>query len=260
MNQTRADILRSEHGGAVVKASFRSLVVTALLAVFVAGPAVALEKRVAKFQDNREDLWRGGPTSCSLVYYNTCTGWIWIWSGWTPEDRIGVSFTSCCAIGHTTGLGTTFVYFSSGAPSGYGFTGTIDVFDADGNGCPTGASIASQPFLPANAWNSVDFTGTNVPDRTFAITTTFGAGPANPAAIATDHPDAVDADPAACGFCYPLDRVNHSFYYGTPGSPLCPGSVLNDGVCDAQFIWDVAVSCTVGLEPTSWAGVKNLFR
>ncbi len=242
-----------------MKFSLRSLVMAAVLAVFVAGPAGALEKRAVTFSDDHADLWRGGASSCSLIYYNTCTGWIWVWSSWAANDWIGVSFTSCCPIGHLTGIGTSFIYFYSGAPTGYGFTGTMEVYDADANQCPTGSPLATLPFLPQTAWNVLDFTGTNVPDRTFAITATF-AGSANPAAIATDHPDAVPPDPAACGFCYPLNRANHTFYYGTPSTPACPGSALNDGVCDAQFIWDVNVACTVSVDNQSWAGVKSLYR
>jgi hypothetical protein len=243
-----------------MQSSLRSLLVTALLAVFVAGPALALEKRSAQLtNDDRADVWRGA-SSCSLVYYNTCTGWIWIWSGWTPNDRIGVAFDSCCPANHSTGVGVTWVYFYTAAPTGYGFTGTIDVFDADANSCPTGVSLASQPFLPQSLWNSFDFGGVSVPDGTFALAATFGAGAANPAAITTDHPDAGPTGGQACGTCYPLDRVNHSFYWGTPASPICPGSPLNDGVCDAQFIWDVQVACTVAVEQSTWGGVKNLYR
>jgi hypothetical protein len=243
-----------------VKFSLRSFVLAAWLAAFVAGPAVALEKRAVKLADERAELWRGGASSCSLVYWNTCTGWIWIWSGWTPNDRLGVSFDSCCPPGHSTGIGTAFVYFWTPAPSGYGFTGTADVWDADANGCPTGVSLASLPFLPQDGWNTFDFTGTTVPDPTFAITGTFGAAASNPAEIASDHPAAVPPDPAQCGFCYPLSRVNHSFYFGTPATPICPGSVLFDGICNAQFLWDVTVPCTVAVDTESWAGVKALYR
>jgi hypothetical protein len=243
-----------------MKSSLRSLFVTALLGVVVAAPAFALEKRSAQLTNtDRADVWRGG-SSCSLVYYNTCTGWIWIWSGWGPNDRVGVAFDSCCPVDRTTGVGTTWAYFWSGAPGGYGFTGTIDVFDADGNLCPAGVSIASQPFLPITGWNSWNFGGASTPDGSFSLVATFGSSSSNPAAIVTDHPDDVPPDPEACGFCFPLDRANHSFYWGTAASPLCPGSALNDGVCDAQFLWDVQVACTVSVEDDTWASIKALYR
>ena len=127
-------------------------VVLALLAatVFLSSPASALEKTVGRLTDGL-DGWRSGGTStnCLVDYYNTCNGWIWIWSGWAPEDQIGVCFTSCC-----TGLGanvdSSFVFFSSGAPSGYGFTGSVGIFNVDGDCCPTGSPISSQPLLPTS--------------------------------------------------------------------------------------------------------------
>jgi hypothetical protein len=240
--------------------SIRWLVATSLLASLVAAPTFALEKSVRRFTDSeRPDVWRGG-TTCSLVYYNTCTDWIWVWSGWTPADRFGVAFDSCCPLSSQTSVGTTFFYIYTGVPSGYGFTGSLDVWDADANGCPTGSSLASTAWLPVTGWNSYNFLGTVVPDGTFAISYTTGATSGSPLAIATDHPDAGPTGGVACGTCYPIDRVNHTFYWGTPTTPTCPGSPLNDGVCDAQFIWDVSVGCAVAVEPTTWGSVKNLYR
>ena len=243
-----------------MKSSLRILLAATLVATLLVSPSVALEKVSRRLSDtDRADVWRGS-SSCSLVYYNTCTGWVWGWSGFAPNARFGVAFTSCCPIGYTTGVGQAFVYFPTGAPAGYSFTGTIDLFDADGNACPTGAPVAQQTFLPSSGWNGADFGGLAVPDRTFAITVTFGSGVSNPAALFTDHPAAVGSDPQACGTCYPLSRANHSFDYGTTSAPLCPGSTFNDGICDAQIMLDVAVSCTVAVESTTWGQVKSLYR
>ncbi len=243
-----------------MKSSLRILLAATLVANHPAAPSRAREKSSNRnTHTERADIWRGS-TSCTLQYYNICTGWIWIWSGFAPDARMGVSFTSCCPVGYTTGVGTVWSYFYSGAPSGYAFTGTIDVFDADASQCPTGAAIASQAFLPVSGWNSTDFGGTPVPDRTFAVAITFGSGASNPAAVVTDHPAAVGADPPACGTCYPVERVNHSFDYGTTSAPLCPGSVFNDGVCDAQLLIDADVSCAVSVEQNTWGAVKSLYR
>lgn len=243
-----------------MKSSLRTLLAATSVAMLLASPALALEKTSARLSDtDRGDAWRGA-SSCSLVYYNTCTGWTWIWSGFPGSERFGVAFTGCCPIGYTTGIGTAWVNFYTGAPAGYGFTGAWDVYDADAQGCPTGASLASQPLLPASGWNSADFTGVSTPDRTFIVMVTLGATSGSPASIRTDHPAGVGAEAAACGTCYPTTRVNHSFDWGSAAAPLCPGSVFNDGVCDAQLILDVGVSCTVSVEPQTWASVKALYR
>jgi hypothetical protein len=236
----------------------RKLFLTAFVlaaSLVVASSGLALEKTAARITDDSRDGWAAG-TTCSVAYYNTCTGWVWIWSGWSPNDRVGVNFDTC---GDNCTLESNWWYVWTAAPSGYGFTGTIDVFAADGSGCPSGAPLASQVFLPVSAWNLFSWGSLSVPNS-FVVAGTFGPGLANPTAFASDHPAAGPTGPAACGLCYPTTRVNHSYYYGTSGSPLCPGSALNDGICDAQLFLDAQLTCTVAVEQESWGSVKNLYR
>ncbi|MCA9750605.1 MAG: hypothetical protein KC591_00305 [Gemmatimonadetes bacterium] len=246
-----------------MKTAFQWISATVMIAVLAfATPGIALEKTsaLAIDKDVQQDGWRGGATTCSVVYYNICTGWIWIWSGWSPGDQFGVSFDSCCAQ-NTTALNDMFALFTTGAPSGYGFTGNFHVYDADLNGCPTGAPVATQAHLPASGWNQVSWSGTVVPDASFAIVyENSDATIPNPMAIATDHPAVGPTGPAACGTCFPSNRENRSFYYGTAASPLCPGSALNDGVCDAQLVIDVGLSCTTSVDSQTWGTIKNLYR
>ena len=66
---------------------------------------------------------------------------------------------------------------------------------------------------------------------------------------------------ASCGRSSPPStRTIHSFYYGVPTSILCPGSTLNDGVCDSEFLWDATFCATTAVQPTSWGSVKALYR
>ena len=238
------------------------LVVPAMLAVVASlpSPASALEKTLGRLTDDL-DGWRSSTTStnCLVDYYNICTGWVWVWSGWAPGDRIGVGFTSCCAPKGAE-VDSSFVYFETGAPSGYGFTGTIGLYAVDGNLCPTGPAIASQPLLPASGWNAVGFNPLVSVPPTFAVAYTFGTAPAPPIAIDTDHPLQGPTGPVACGTCYPSSRTPHSFWWGTASSPVCPGSVLNDGLCNAEFLWDVSMHCVVSVESSSWGAIKGLYR
>ncbi len=227
-----------------------------------AGPSTALEKASRVYLDDDRDEWRGG-TPCTIRYYNFCTGWLWVWSGFDPDTRMGVNFTSCCGPSELPELVQTEVFFNSIVPGGYGFTGTIDVFAADGNGCPIGAPLGSQPFLPASGFNTVSFASSpvSIPTSSFVVAFTLPSTLNNPATIASDHPAAGSTGPAACGNCYPNTRTTHSFVYGSAASPICPGSTFNDGVCDAELLWEADTNCiTVSVEPTSWGQIKNLYR
>ena len=219
-------------------------------------PGVALEKITARVTDDtRPDEWNAG-TTCSVRYYNRCTGWVWIWSGWDPHDRIGVCFDNCCAPNGGI-VASSWTYVWTAVECGWGFTGTIAVSNADANGCP-GTPLASQTFCPISGWNQHVW-NVNAGSK-FVVSVTHGSASGSPLAYPSDHPAAGPTGPAACGFCYPTTRANHSYYYGTSDSPLCPGSSLNDGTCAAQWMWYALVSCTVSVEESSFGAIKNLYR
>ncbi len=232
----------------------RLLAVLVLAAsLVVASPGSSLERSVARLDADRADNWDAGIT-CTIRYYNICTGWIWILSGFAASDQFGVCFQSCGGCGVVVG---SWHYMYSGMPAGWGFTGTMSVSVADANCCPTGTPLQSTTFLPVTGWNVYGWS-TWVPG-TFVMHATLGPGSGNPLAVATDHPGAVAGGPPACGTCYPTNRVNHSFYYGPGGA--CPGSVFfNDGVCDAQLLWDVDAYACKAVEPQSWGSIKSLYR
>jgi hypothetical protein len=244
----------------------RSLVLAASIAlVCAASPGAALEKTSARYTGEARDEWVRASTSCQVAYYNLCTGWIWVWSGWDPEERFGVSFAPCCPGGFGQHeLTRAFLFFQQGPPAGYGFTGTLDVWLADGQGCPSGGALRTSPFLPTSSWNEVDFTGNpvNVFGGDFVVTYTTGNPMVgDPTAAVTDHPAAGATGPAACGLCYPTTRTARSFYYGSASAPLCPGSPFTDLSCDAELLWDVEVLCTTtAVEGRSWGRIKELYR
>lgn len=257
---------------------FHVVVLAVLVTVFAFGSsAVALEKSSSRLTAADErDEWRAGSTSCSIIYYNTCTGWIWVWSSWSPADRYGVHFYRGWA-NFNANLMNTWLFYAEAAPSGYGFTGQIDVFPADNSGCIVGPALASTPLLPLSSWNQIDFTGAGgVPvPLNFVVSYTAGT-PAmqigDPHSIATDHPAAGPTGPQAAGICYPTTRMNRSYYYGTPSAPLCPGSPLNDGIADALLLIDVQLSyagipggsdCSahpLAVQESSWGTIKALYR
>ena len=224
--------------------------------LMVATSGLALEKSAVRMNDTtRPGDWNAG-TTCTVAYYNTCTGWLWTWSGWSPNDCLGVCFDNCCAPNGGT-LVASDVYVWTAAPSGYGFTGTISVSDADADCCPTN-TLASEVFFPISGWNTYNW-NTNV-GASYVVKFALGPGSGSPFVFPTDHPAAGPTGPQACGTCYPSDRALHTFYYGSALSPLCPGTSLNDGVCAAELWMNSYLSCLVSVEEASWGSIKNLYR
>jgi len=197
--------------------------------------------------------WNASTSPC-VSYYNVCQGWIWLWSGWSPGDQVGT-----CVEWYYFGYPPShWLYTASASPSGYGFTGTISLREADANCCPT-TMLASQPWLPGSGWNLFQWS-TYVPSQ-FIIMERWAAptGFVAFSRIGSDHPAAGPTGVQACGLCYPLIRQTHSFYYGPAGSTLCPGSALNDGTCDVE--WLVSVACPpVSVEETTWGQIKSLYH
>ncbi len=221
----------------------------------LATSSMALEKRSIPAVDG--DNWNAG-AECIVNYSNTCTGWVWVWNGFGNGGRLGTVYDACCD--PTALLGST-VFALSGPPPGYGYTGSIEVRNVDASDCPVGAPLASQPFLPGSAQaQPVNWGFLPVPNRFAIVLVLAEPGAPNPAIIGTDHPAAGPTGPQACGSCYPLSRVNHSFAYGTAASPVCPGSTFFDGVCDAQLIWRADMTCIDAVEPSSWGNIKGLYR
>ena len=229
---------------------------TAVLILSCSSASGALEKHVGRAVDD-DRAWQAG-TSLSFAYYNLCTGWVWVWEGWEPNDVIGVTYSQTSPV---LSLNGTWWFFGTGSPAGYGFTGTVEIRVADSDRCPVGGGLATQSFLPVSGWNAIDWVGgVSVGSGQFSVTFQFGPGSANPATLWTDHPAAGPTGPPACWSCYPNPRDTRSFYFGTAASPLCPGSPLNDGVCNAEFLQDVQAVFNDVVEPRSWSTVKHLYR
>lgn len=238
---------------------FITAFVLAAMLVF-ATSGLALEKTAVRADRNVENGgWDAGAT-CTVAYANICTGWLWVWSGWSPSDQLGVIFDPDCCAPDGGALTVAQAYFWTGAPSGYGFTGTLSVTDVVA-GCPGPTVYAAQPVLPPALGGPVGIAAA-APAGSAALVYQFGPGLANPSVVPTDHPAAGPTGPQSCGTCYPTTRPTHSFYFGTPTSPLCPGSGLNDGICDSELLfWSAAFTCGgVSVDETSWGAVKNLYR
>ncbi len=231
-----------------------------IVAIGLPVTAMALEKEPLRIPDiDRPELpeWNRGYT-CSVAYYNICTGWTWVWSGFPADTRLGVHVTACCTTATDTVRVTDFfTYFLTGVPTGYGFTGSFDAWAADSNGCPSGDPIATQALPPVGPdWNLIDFGGPVEVPVDFVLTYTLGPTGGSPVSVLTDSPF------TDLGVCYPGPRVTRSAVYGTSGSPTCPGSTFFDGVADAELLMFIGLDCEplVSVDRTSWGGLKSLYR
>jgi hypothetical protein len=231
-----------------------SFVMTAVLAMAANG--FALERRAVADVATPQS-WNAAST-CDIAYYNRCTLWSWAWAPFSAGQRVGVC-ADRCVVGVVS---QTSLRVFTGAPAGYGFTGTVSINNADANCCPTGAALASQPWLPTgNSTVLFDVHNWNVSaPATFCVVYTYGPNGSGGSNWATDHPAAGPTGPAACGFCYPTTRVNHTYFWGTAATPVCPGSVFNDTVCDAQTRLDIFMTQVIAVEPQTWGNIKNLYR
>jgi hypothetical protein len=229
--------------------------------LMVATSGLALEKTAMQIRDGIDlpDDWSAGST-CSIRYFNTCTGWLWTWSGWGPGDRMGTCFTTCCGPGEKSHLASTALYVWTAFPAGYGFTGTIAVSDADANCCPAGL-VDSDVFFPISGWNIYNWNA-NV-SSSFVVALTLGQGVGSPFVIPTDFAGIGPTGPNACGTCFPTTRPNHSYYYGNTATPLCPGSPMEgtpNTPCVSEFWHDALLSCVVSVDASSFGKIKNLYR
>jgi hypothetical protein len=227
-----------------------------LLPVLVlTGSAVALEKVSRPALDPADD-WSASTTG-TFGYYNICTGWVWVWSGWADGETLGTNFARPFPFYF---LNVSWALTFSGVPSGYGFTGTISAIGGQNCAAPV---LASQPYLPpvASGWNATLWGGLPVPNQ-FSVLISWAAptGFTNSTGLASDHPFAGPTGPTSRGTCFPTTRVVQSRYYGVGGAYCPSGTTLTDGLCDIEWLIGVNAKLADVLVDESWGKVKALFR
>jgi hypothetical protein len=231
--------------------------ILAAAAAWLPRSADALERALARAGDPQSE-WNGG-ADCSIQYWNTCVGWTWTWTGWSPFDRIGVNYTSCAG-GFLVGV-DIFTRFTNGVPvlPGYGFSPTLLVYTADEGGCPTGPVLGSRLFLPNGTTQSLNFAAPVAVPASFVTVVQMASGGGGTTRYGTDYDVQGPTGPQGCGTCFPTTRVSNSYYYGKPQSPLCPGSQFST-VCPVELLWTARMVVPIGVEETSWGSIKGLYR
>ena len=244
----------------------RQVLVIGALA-FACTAASALE-RSPRTAPALEDQWsRSELCLHSVSYFNLCSGWAWAWSGFEPGTSISVQYER-----RTTGwypckgfngyLWTTAIYTWHGSPSGYGFTGTAEIFASDAEGRPIGPPGPTMPWLPATG-NAYDIWFDPVPPQ-FVVVYTTGPGHENPLSVASDAPAGAPGGPPDMGRCYPLDRRSRTHFWGPDQEPS-EASHFVDSVGAAELFAAASIYMPyedgpTSVESTSWGKVKALYR
>ncbi len=206
----------------------------------------------------------GGAGSCTLVYYNFCSGWIWIYSGFNAGDQMSVQYDlptdcgklpgeACCHTGH-------FWYWRYTQP-GYGFSVTYDLYNTDASGCLVGGSLGSATIDPTERWNYTGGLGCATSD-VVALAATMDVGTL-PYAV-TDHNVAqMNAmGPLGCLFDTgtPGNGTSLFHYDGLGGTTYCPPQAFGDAIGYVDFTAIAYFTCDTATEDASWGEIKSLFQ
>ncbi len=203
----------------------------------------------------------GGAGSCTLVYYNTCGGWIWGWSGWAAGDQIGINFdlpADCNKLpGDVCCIDAARWYWRYTSPN-YGFTMTVNVYNTDASGCPTGASLGTDSYDPLERWN-MSFVGAGIcpTSDVVAVVATFDKGTL-PYAASDQTAGNANAPNSCPGF---VPGPGNSMVYGSATTTYCPPVPAADGYGVVNWLAQHWFTCSnVATEDASWGEIKSLFQ
>lgn len=281
-------------------------VITVLALVLVlATSAFALEKKAFQM---REDFGTEPLADCYLQYYYyiPCPtySWFWMYTGWGIGDKIGVFYT----IGDQSMGGYalcdpynahTIEQFRILDFAGYGtiypglFTVEFDIYCADANACPVGASLWNSGPVEfcAGGWNYINVDpdlcvtdcATEPPigyPRILIAATMIGSDATYPAwgmdNMSTPFQLACTFHDTGClTALYPRPYVSHystihSGYYG-PNFLYCPPQWFVDGrdtTPDASTFGFIELAWRLYLlnqgptavEPSTWGSIKSMYR
>ncbi|MBM3320743.1 MAG: hypothetical protein FJY73_08730 [Candidatus Eisenbacteria bacterium] len=202
----------------------------------------------------------GGATgACSIVYYNLCSRWLWVWSGWSPGDEIGVVFDLPLDCGKLPGeecLNTGFWWYWRYTTPGWGYTVHYDVYDIDAAYCKIGGSLGTSASQdPVERWNFHPALGTAITSDLGGILATWDKGGLPYAGTDNNYKNA-----AAPGLCPGYAPGPIRSFIWLPAA-VCPTYYFGDGMGPVQLLMDAGFDCQpTATEDASWTGVKSLFR
>ena len=232
-----------------------------LLVVLVPQGAPALERQSAPVPAGlMEDSWATGST-CTVSYFNVCTGWMWVWQ-LDPSELVGIPLESCCE--------------SEEAPASHAYAHLRLV------GCSGGLRVHvpghhrrgrfQRMSGPQLSTRHVAFpAGVGVEQSVLGHSSATGVRDVRVGELLSRKrvdsqrpPECRPHRSPACGTCLPSSRTTYATRYGTRNSILCPGEPLNDGggTCNAALFVQAIFLCPgpVSAEAISWGQIKALYR
>jgi hypothetical protein len=233
---------------------------------------------------------------CVLTAYNTCSGWIWIFSDVEGAVWGLVLDPADCPGGCRNGGAASDVYLYSRCASVPGTLGGIGLCSVDARGCPTDLLYESGPLtvthcVSGDRWTHLELPLAHVNGNPFALTVEWGpasgSGESNPQ-LATDcglgnllcrsFMEYCAGTSSACDswdlrdypqvtFIYVTDLDGGGdledicALYGAPESLAFP-YLYGYGYLPNNLLAVVGLDCSspTAVEPTSWGHVKALFR
>ena len=205
----------------------------------------------------------GAAGSCSIIYYNFCSGWIWIWSGFVAGDEVGVNFdlpADCNKLAGEECCNTANWWYWRYTSPTYGFTVTYNLYNTDASGCLLGAPVGPSITLdPIERWNNSAGLGCVTSDVA-ALTATWDSGTLPYAA--TDNNASQLNTPAVCSLDPGTPGAGTSLQYVVAGTTVyCPPAAFADGVGYVDLMMDASFTCTAtATEDASWGEIKSLFQ
>ena len=238
----------------------KKLLLVSFLVLAFAGGAVADISKTA-IQEAVLPHSEGGATGyCSISYYNLCSGWLWIFSGWAYGDMAGVVFDlpgDCGKLPGESCTNTHFWWYWRYTLPTRGYAVSYDLYEVDTEMCLT-TSVGSIAYhAPIERWNYYDGLGTVTGDKAAIVATWIGG---TLPYLPTEHNTENAAAPIACpGF---VPDIGRSYRWGNEyTSVYCPPyHIAHDNYVD--IIMDAGFDCETptSTEETSWGGIKDLFR
>lgn len=243
----------------------KTISTAAILLIFAAGVAADRDAPAPVWlgEDANSQLIAGAEGLCSIVYYNTCSGWGWHWAG-LPGEEIGVVFDlpeMCQKASGAWCTNTHFWWYWRYTQPTRWFT-SYRLYEVDDNDCLVGAPIAETgPVQPIERWNFHNGIGTFNADRVALVAVI----PGDPQALLRVSSDNNEKN-IQFG-CAPAATTAHSFWYGVPGATrYCPPVPITDPAGPVNLLVKGGFDCQItsvpgsSQEESSWGAVKGLFR
>ncbi len=197
--------------------------------------------------------------SCTIVYYNTCSGWKWIWSGFRRDDAIGVIFDLPNECGKATGEMCTnsgiWWYWRWTMP-GRGCGLYTSMYEVDATGCLVGSPINPTIYLdPWERWNYTPGLGSTTADRVAIVAEWNNTAPY----LATDH-NVSNENAAGCGGLIGTGNTVRFVDHDGP-TVYCPPVAFADDLGYVDLIMRASFTCeTTANDEASWGEIKSLFQ